>query len=196
MRTVERMFGLQTGVRCRGIGLSASRAYVKERFGAAGWKELLEALPDERSVAIWDALILPNGWYMASIYDEFLDAVDRCFGETAAVGEELGRRIGRAEVHYRIFLGGITDLTRVLDDSPRLWGAYFSEGAMCVMRREPQSIELVLHNPGLHRLICGQIVVGWGSEVLEAAGVEIVENVHHRCALDGHSSCGYRIRWR
>jgi hypothetical protein len=190
------MFGLQSGVRCRGIGLSASRAYVKERFGAVGWRELLAALPDERSVAIWDALILPNGWYAMSIYDDFLDAVERCFGETAAVGDELGRRIARAEVHYRIFLGGISDLTQVLDDSPRLWNAYFSEGAMCVMRREPKSIELVLHNPGLHRLICSQIVVGWGSEVLAAAGVHVIENRHHRCALNGSSSCAYRIRWR
>ena len=105
-------------------------------------------------------------------------------------------RLNRRGVSRRIFLGGITDLLRVLDDSPRLWGAYFSEGAICVMRREPKSIDLVLHNPGLHRLICSRIVVGWGSEVLEAAGATVIENVHHRCALDGASSCGYRIRWR
>jgi hypothetical protein len=190
------MFGLHSGVRCRGIGLSASRAYVKERFGAVGWQELLAALPDERSVAIWDSLILPSGWYAIAVYSEFLDAVQRCFGETTAVGEELGRRIARAEVHYRIFLGGVSDLTRVLDDAPRLWGAYFSEGAMCVMRRAPQAIELVLHNPGLPRVICSEIVVGWGSEVLETAGATVLENVHHRCALDGSSSCAYRIRWR
>jgi hypothetical protein len=67
---------------------------------------------------------------------------------------------------------------------------------MCVMRREPKSIDLVLHNPGLHRLVCSQIVVGWGSEVLESSGARIVENRHHRCALDGSTSCAYRIRWR
>lgn len=195
MRTLDKMMALQSGVRCRGIGLSASRAYVKERFGAAGWDELLATLPDERIAAIWDALILPNGWYELSLLDDFLDALERCFGETAAVGLELGRRIARAEIRHRIFIGS-RDLGRVLDDSPRLWSAYFSEGAICVMKSGLETMELVLHNPGVHRLVCSEVVVGWGTEILAAAGAAVVENEHYRCVRDGSSSCGYRLRWR
>jgi hypothetical protein len=196
MRMLEKMFALQNGVRCRGIGLSASRAYVKERFGEPGWQELLAALPDERTRAIWDAIIAPDGWYAGALYDRFLDALASCFGETAAVGEELGRRIARAEIHHRIFLHDLADLGRALDESPRLWNAYFSEGAIRVTRRRSDELDLALDNPGVHRMVCGELVVGWGSEILEAAGATIVENTHHRCVARGDGACAYRIRWR
>jgi hypothetical protein len=196
MKLMETMFGLHDGVRVRGIGLSASRAYVKERFGAAGWTELLAALPDERVAAVWDALILPAGWYAMPLFDAFLDALESVFGETTAAGEELGRRIARAEIHHRIFIDPGNDLLHVLDDSPRLWSAYFSDGAFCVLGAGGDTIELALHNPGLHRLVCREVVVGWGNEILEAAGATVVENEHYRCVLDGDSTCRYRVRWR
>jgi hypothetical protein len=196
MHMLERMFGLHHGVRCRGIALSAARAYVKERFGAAGWKELLAALPDEKVAAIWDALLLPAGWYAMPLFDSFLAALQQCFGETAAVGDELGRRVARAEIHHRIFIAGQTDLARVIEDAPRLWSHYFSDGAMVVMKSGKKGIDLVLHNPGVNRMVCSQLVVGWGSEILECAGLTLVENIHHRCTHDGASTCAYRVRWR
>ena len=182
-----------TSLRIRGLAFAAARAFVKERFGPTGWEQLLSSL-DERSARFWDGLILNETWYPSAPFDAFLDQLTSYF-RRERIGEQVGRRIASADVRHRIFLPSpLTDPTQALEDGARLWRSYVNAGAVSVIRRRPNGVDLALENPGVHPVICGDLLVGWGSEAVTRAGALVVKNVH-RCRVPGRSTCQYEISW-
>jgi hypothetical protein len=185
---------LDGGVRVRGVAIAATRSFVKERFGADAWLQLLGRLPRYTS-AVVDGLFLPDAWYPAAPYEDFLNEVLRSFGGLS-LGVEIGRRVAQADLRQQLFVDGARDPHVRMGEAPRLWNEYVSVGTMRVVARHADGLELTLDNPGLHPIICGEMVVGFGNEVLQKAGVTVHANVHTRCVLDGDPVCGYAIRWR
>ncbi len=182
-----------TSLRIRGLAFAAARAFIKERFGPRGWEQLLASL-DERSAGLWDGLILNETWYPSGAFDAFLDQLTVYFGRER-IGEQVGRRIASADVRNRIFIPAPpTDPTRALEDGARLWRSYVNAGTMTVVRRRPNGVDLALDNPGVHPVICGELLVGWGNETVTRTGALVAKNVH-RCRVGGGTTCHYEVTW-
>lgn len=184
-------------LRTRGLNLTGLRTFVKERFQEVGWSQLIARLPGEDVLQVWETLILPTGWYDYAVQGRFLDAFEELFrpGE-AHLGREIGKRA--AEFDIRFFHSqtmAFNDPIRVLEQCARLWEEHYSEGRMDVEDRGNQSIKLVLENPGLHKIICAEVVPGWGTEAITLAGAKDARVEHVLCVHQGFSRCEYVIEW-
>jgi len=179
----------------RGMLLTTARALVKERFGAAGWSKLCASLPKEDVSAVWEGLILPTGWYDAEVMWRFLAAAERAFGPD--VGEAIGRRT--AEGNLKTYLDALRDVHDpgvLLGQAGRLWQEYNSEGSMEVVERATKGLRIVTHAPpGVPRIFCAGLIVGWGSAAIEAAGGKVKRVEHATCVHDGFSNCEYIVEW-
>jgi hypothetical protein len=174
--------------------MAAARAFVKEHFGPHGWRQLLARF-DERSAVFWDGLIIPDLWYPAALFDDFLDQLLRSF-DGEMLGEHNGRRIASAEIRNRIFLPTpLINPARAIEDGARLWQSYVNAGRMRVVDRQPDGLTLVLDNPGVHPLLCGDIVIGWGSETIRRTSATVRSNTHRCGWLTGDDHCSYQISW-
>jgi hypothetical protein len=184
-------------LRTRGLNLGGLRGFVKERFHDAGWKQILARLPAEDVAEVWDTLILPTGWYSYAIQARFLDAFDELFiSGDPQLGTELGRRAARVDIRFHHSQTmSFNDPLRILEQCARLWEQYYSEGRMEVEDRGDRRVKVVLVNPGVHRLICGQTVPAWGAEAITLAGAKDARAEQVVCIHQGFSRCEYVVEW-
>jgi hypothetical protein len=178
--------------RVRGAAFAAARAFVKERFGPRGWEQLLASL-DAPIAQLWDSYLLHDGWYSSRPFDAFLDQLTS-YRRREPIGEQIGRRIASAAVRNRVFRPPLIDPTTALEAAARLWREYVDAGAISIVRRRPNGVDLALDNPGLHPVVCGEVLVGWGNETVSRTGALVVRNVHH-CCVGGAATCHYEVSW-
>ncbi len=179
------------------MALATARAYAKEAFEQTGWEALLTELPAaERKV--WESLILPTGWYSVDLLHNFLRALDRRYrARVPDLGHQLGRRIARGNIKF--FLSLVVPLlspATVLSQASPLWKEYYSAGAMHVADEGHKSIKIRLDNPGVDRMVCAEIVVGWGVEAVEQTRSKVVRAEQVHCVHDGFARCEYVLTWR
>jgi hypothetical protein len=184
-------------LRTRGLNLGAARAYVKERFHQAGWNRMLALLPRRDIEEVWDALILPTGWYDYPIHHAFLENLDREFRAAEPnLGRELGARAAQQDIKfYHSQTMAFVDPARILEQSTRLWSEHYSEGRIEVDDRGDRSMKLVLTNPGVHRMVCTETVPGWGLQAIRLAGARDARVEHVVCVHHGFSRCEYVVEW-
>ncbi len=184
-------------LRTRGMNLGAARAFVKERFEADGWDRLMARLPAKDVGEVWEALILPTGWYDYPIHERFLDALDAEFrAEEPNLGRELGARAAQQDIRfYHSLTISFVNPARVLDQCARLWEEHYSEGRLEVEERGRDSVKIVLVNPGVHWMVCGETVPGWGERAIVLAGAKSARAEHVLCVRKGFSHCEYVVDW-
>src|SRR5207245_2638530 len=62
----------------KGSALIARFRFVEERFGEAGLKDLLRALPAEDR-RLYDSILLPSSWYPFGVFIRAVETADRLF---------------------------------------------------------------------------------------------------------------------
>jgi hypothetical protein len=186
-----------TALKVRGMALAASRAYAKERFNPAGWQRLCTVLPPQHVIEVWNALILPTGWYAGEIFDAFLDGLDATYrADEPRLGFQIGQRIAKGDIKfYHSLVMPFLDPGTVLSQSARLWHEYFDGGAMAVIDREAGGLRVTLDNPGVHAIVCREIIPGWGAMAITQTGAKVTRIEHDACVRDGAAACTYAIAW-
>ncbi|HZS37203.1 MAG TPA: hypothetical protein VFF06_10265 [Polyangia bacterium] len=181
----------------RGMALATTRAYAKEAFEKSGWEGLIAELP-AADAKVWETLILPTGWYPIELFHNFLRALDRRNrARVPDLGHQLGRRIARGNIKF--FLSLVVPLLSpltVLSQASPLWKEYFSAGAMHVVDEGHHAVKITLDNPGVDRIVCGEIVVGWGVQAVEETRAKVVRAEQVHCVHEGFSRCEYVVTWR
>lgn len=184
-------------LKVRGMALAASRAYVKERFREAQWAGFVRQLPPEHVAEVWEALILPTGWYDVAVLNSFLaEAEARFRKEEPRFGAQLGQRMGRGDIKfYHALVMPFLSPARVLAQVARLWQQYWNAGAMAVIERNDTSVRIRLDNPGVPQILCAEIIPGWGVAAIEATGSRVVRVEQVACVLAGAPSCEFIAEW-
>jgi hypothetical protein len=179
------------------MNLGAARAYVKERFKDAGWSKVIARLPARDVEEVWAALILPTGWYDYPLHERFLDALDDEFRAVEPrLGRELGSRAAQQDIKfYHSQTIGFVSPARVLDQCSRLWEAHYSEGRLEVEERGQNCVKIDLANPGVHPMVCGEVVPAWGEQAIALAGAQRPRAEHVLCVRKGFSHCEYVVEW-
>jgi hypothetical protein len=185
------------GLKVRGMALLACRAYVKERFGEAGWTRLMAQLPPDHQREVWNTLVLSTGWYEVRVFDVFLDAAQQVFGaEDPRMGRGMGDRIARADLKfYHSLVMPLLSPARVLGAVSRIWPTYWSQGGMSVVDRADKSLRIVLDNPGVPPLLCGAIAPGWGATAIELTRTRCIRVDEVQCVRKGAATCEYIAEW-
>jgi hypothetical protein len=184
-------------LRTRGMNLSTSRAFVKERFGQDGWERVAARLPPDDREKVWETLILPTGWYDYPIHHRFLDAMElELRAEAPNLGREMGMRAAQSDIKfYHSQTIAFVNPVRVLEQCARLWEEHYNEGRMEVEDRGNNAVKIVLINPGIHKMACAESIPGWGEQAIVLAGAQRAHVEHTVCVADGFSQCEYVVDW-
>jgi hypothetical protein len=59
-----------------------------------------------------------------------------------------------------------------------------------------RSVKIRLDNPGVDRIVCAEIVVGWGVQAVEETRSKVLRAEQVHCVHDGFSRCEYLITWK
>ncbi|HJZ85994.1 MAG TPA: hypothetical protein VKN99_12530 [Polyangia bacterium] len=161
--------------RVRGRVFVPVRAFIKERFGEAGWERVLARLaPQDRQIV--DGFVLSEGWYDLPLYQRMFDAIR---AEFAAEMPNLGYHIGQksAEMNVPLFhrmLMRFGSPAGVFVRAAALWKEYFDQGRMEVIERGENHYRVLMYDEHARPWLAAEILPGWAAKVVEMTGHEVV----------------------
>lgn len=182
-------------LRTRGMNLGQSRAYIKERFKEVGWAKVVARLPEKDVAEVWETLILPTGWYDYAIHERFLDAIEAELRPLEPnLGREMGQRGAQSDIRfYHSQTMSFSDPARVLEQCAQLWSEHYSDGQLEIEDRGHRSYKFALRNPGVHWMVCSEVVPGWGEQAIILAGAKRAHVEHVLCVRKGFKQCEYVV---
>lgn len=179
----------------KGNILRARVAFVKERFGEAGWDRVVGAMsaPDQAQLAG----VVNVAWYPFDLGRRLDDAIVAVLGDgKTAVFEEMGRASARENLTgvHRNFLEPREPAAFMLK-TPMIYRFYYDTGRRTWDPTGPTSGTMTTHEADTHSVADCATVVGWYKEALSLAGARDVVVVEEACRARGDEACRYRVSW-
>ncbi len=182
-------------MKIKGNIIKSRIAFVKERFGDAGWEQVLAALPegDRRQ------LLTPTnvGWYEFELGDRLDKAIVTVLGKGDT---EIFREMGRASAREN--LGGVhssfmqqRDPLKFMAKAPVIYRFYYATGERAWEPTGPTSGVLVTTGSDTYSTADCATVMGWYEEALKMLGASGVAIVEEACCAHGAEACRYRVSW-
>ena len=180
----------------KGSAITARIRFVKERWGEQAWTQLVAGLDESHQARIAER-ILPHDWIEFSLFTDFIEAVDRTFGEgDLALCRELATYAADANLPtlYRIFYK-LTSPSFILRKAAQLWDVHYSSGKLVVEKMPDGALMRIEGFDTPHRTHCLS-VMGWAHRSIELSGGKSVETEEVSCRANGDASCEMRARWK
>ncbi|MDP3939123.1 MAG: hypothetical protein Q8R92_13445 [Deltaproteobacteria bacterium] len=171
--------------------------FVRDRFGANAWLEILGDLkPATREV--FTGSLLASCWYPYDAYAEVLDLiVRRHLGGRPEAARDIGANDLEQSLNtvYR-FLYRAGSPAFIIRMSSLLWRSYFNVGRMVVVDSGAEHARVRIEEfmpPS--KAVCWDIF-GSMCRGLELSGARDVEARHTECPLNGDAFLGYEATWK
>ncbi|GEM_PF-6842653 len=96
-------------MKIKGVLLTGTVDYIKNRFGNDGWEKVLENLPEKISAQL-KKIILPGGYYDAEIYIQLHKVLRDLFDTDGKLWQDIGKSTAEAsmELYSSVFKKKLT----------------------------------------------------------------------------------------
>ena len=178
-----------------GRTISARADFVRERFGADGWRNF-EARLAPHLLAVLDRPVDAGGWYPMVLYAQLQRAVGDAFGngDEAALLDELGAFA--AERNAAAMYGpAVRDPFEFFKHIARLHRQTFDFGQTTVVRRPGGCIIEIDYEGQANELICCS-ATGFYRRCAEMNGARNVRVAAESCQARGGATCLFQVTWR
>lgn len=179
----------------KGAILKSRLAFVKERFGEAGVREVRAALPAEDQRMLNS--ILTVRWYPFEVGKRLDDAiVNVCGHGDPAFFKQLGAASADKNLttlHKSFVTPG--DPHAFLSRARTIYALYYEVGRREYERTGDRSGILTTYDADTFSVHDCQTVIGWYERALEMCGAKGVQIVEEECRATGGATCRYRVSW-
>ena len=183
-------------MKIKGNILKSRMAFVKERFGDAGWEEVRSALSahDQKTLG---GIITNSGWYPFEVGKRLDEAIVATVGRGSfSVFGELGRASARENlggVHHGLLTPG--DPEAFLRKAQMIYQFYYDVGRRTWESTGPGSGVLTTNDAETYSEADCATVIGWYKEALSMCGARMVRIEEEACRGRGDDVCRYRVSW-
>jgi len=179
----------------KGAVLKSRIAFVKERFGDAGMRQVQASL----SAADQGALkaILTVGWYPFELGKRLDEAiVSVCGNGDPALFKQLGASSADknlSTLHKTFLTPG--DPHAFLGRARTIYALYYETGHREYVRTGDRSGVLTTYDADTFSSTDCQTVIGWYERALEMCGASDVRIEEEECRAAGGATCRYNVSW-
>ncbi len=182
--------------RTKGGVLLARREYVTERFGGAGWRQVLRSLP-EADRATLDGSLLASAWYPFELNDRLDRAIAAVLGTgRKEIFKDMGAWSARRNLsgpHKAFLAPGEPD--RFLASTSTIYSYYYDVGRRTWQATGATSGVITTHDAETFSETDCLTVIGWYEEALKMCGARTVTMTEPECRARGAACCRYEVRW-
>ncbi len=174
----------------QGIKIANKREFVRERFGASAWEQLLALLPAEDRVRIES--VDPVAWYETALHERLLNAMSKHLQADDALMLALGRADADRELStvHRWFVR-LMKPSFAIANMNLFWRRTHDTGTWRSWQRDTE-VTAELRDWGLvHRGAC-LTVLGYLGRTLELFGGRVGPLEHLECRATGAPACLFR----
>ncbi len=179
----------------KGNILKARIAFVKERFGEAGWAKVLGALPaaDQKTLKG----VANVAWYDFDLGARLDDAiVSAVAGGDTQVFEQMGRASARENLTgvHATFLQS-RDPQKFMAKAGIIYNFYYDKGRRTWEPTGPTSGLLTTYDSETFSAADCATVIGWHKEALAMLGAKNIRIAEETCRSRGDDACRYKVSW-
>lgn len=179
----------------KGAILKSRLAFVKERFGEAGIRQVRASLPAEDQSTLTS--ILTVRWYPFEVGKRLDDAiVTVCGNGDPAFFKQLGAASADKNLttlHKSFVTPG--DPHAFLGRARTIYALYYEVGRREYERTGDRSGILTTYDADTFSVHDCQTVIGWYERALEMCGAKGVQIVEEECRAIGGATCRYKVSW-
>lgn len=179
----------------KGAILKSRMAFVQERFGDAGVRQVRASLSAEDQGALQS--ILTVGWYSFELGKRLDDAIVAVCGHgNPALFKLLGASSADrnlSTLHKTFLTPG--DPHAFLSRARTIYALYYETGRREYERTGDTSGVLTTYAAETFSAPDCQTVIGWYERALEMCGASGVQVVETECRAKGGATCRYRVSW-
>jgi hypothetical protein len=179
--------------RMKGIGFANVQAFVVERFGAADWQHVRNALSARDATEL--AAVVAVGWYDVQLFARLLRAVDATLGGGDL---QLLHQVGIYEAE-RDFNRALRLLLRVVSPMQvfrlerRLW-THFQDSGTWSFVEMPSGMRCTLADWAVDQALCIELGA-YIARLFEFTGGKNVRVAHAGCRATGSAQCIFDVSW-
>lgn len=182
-------------MKVKGNILKARMAFVKERFGEAGWLKVLAALPEHEQRQLKSAMNV--AWYEFDLADHLDKAIASTVGGgDTRIFEEMGRASARDNL-TTVHSGFLQppDPQKFMAKAPLVYAFYYDKGRRTWEATGPNSGVMTTFDAETFSTSDCATVIGWHKEGLSMVGAKNIQIVEDQCRARGGTVCRYRVSW-
>ncbi|MGC4092785.1 MAG: hypothetical protein QM756_33860 [Polyangiaceae bacterium] len=171
--------------------------FIKERFGEAGYKLVLQELEPAYREQLGQ-LLLPQEWLPVTLMVKLIDTTDRLLGNgDGALCREMARYAAEANLTtlYRLFFR-ISSASFVLGKAKALWNLHYDSGRLEVEELAPNQLALRLTDFDTPSCTHCRSVFAWAERSVEMSGGKRVAASVTGCRLRGAGACQCSLSFR
>jgi uncharacterized protein (TIGR02265 family) len=179
----------------KGAVLKSRMAFVQDRFGEAGLRQVRESLPAADQAALGS--ILTVGWYPFELGKRLDEAIVRVCGRgNAGLFKELGASSAEKNLTtlHKTFLSP-GNPHAFLGRARTIYALYYETGRREYERTGDHSGVLTTRDAETFSEPDCQTVIGWYERALEMCGASDVHIVEAECRATGGKVCRYLVSW-
>ena len=180
----------------KGAAVTARLRFVRERFGDAGFEQLVAALSPAHHEII-EARVLPQAWVPYELFIDLCVQADQQFGKgDLGLCFEMGRYAAEVNLPsiYRLFYR-FGRPAFVLSKAARLWSLHYDSGALLAHDDGNGTFRLTIERfEQPHRAHCLS-VLGWATKSIELSGGRVQSAEEPQCRTLGAPVCEIAVAW-
>ena len=182
--------------RVKGAVLLARGAFVRDEFGEAAWKRVVEGT-SEGARRVLGGSILSASWYPFQVNQELDEAILKVVGRgDRSIFKKLGAWSARQNLSgaHKSFLAP-GDPQAFLARTGSIYRSYYDQGHRTYEASGPTSGVMTTYDAGTFSANDCLTVVGWYEEALTMCGARDVVIAEQSCRASGAPQCRYQLRW-
>lgn len=183
-------------MRVKGAVLLARGAFVRDEFGDAGWKRVLDGM-SEGTRKVLSGSILSASWYPFAVNQELDEAIVRVVGRgDRGIFKRIGAWSARQNLSgaHKSFLAP-GNPQGFLARTGSIYRTYYDQGHRDYEATGPTSGVMTTFDAETYSSDDCLTVVGWYEEALAMCGARGIVIVEERCRAEGAPFCRYQLRW-
>jgi uncharacterized protein (TIGR02265 family) len=182
-------------MKVKGNILKSRIGFVKERFGDAGWRKVLAALPGSDQALLNSTINV--AWYDFDLADRLDKAIVQALGGgDTRLFEEMGRASAQENlttVHTNFLKP--PDPQKFMSKAPLIYAFYYDKGRRTWEATGPTSGVMTTFDAETYSTADCATVIGWHKQGLSMVGAKNIRIVEDQCRARGNAVCRYQVSW-